>query len=645
MADVEFTVGAKLGDLEKQLASIPNMTAEQAKAMTAELNRSIRSAEKAAKQSAAATKAAMKSAADAARGAANEAQALGNKFGEIGSSGGKLAGALDMIAPGLGAVGRGIADLADVGEVAAGAMGSLAAPAVAVLGVAALTAGSYVAVLAAEMSREAEAARVAATANAFASDQMRATEAASLSAALASGEITQLAYDEAVARGTAADALGDYLKGLNEEIAAAREVELRNQAIVDSFASVIDRISLAGWAIRAWNKATGQSVPTVSELVNEAAKAVGITGKLAEAETNAAAATTRATEATKRRRDAEIAAARAKADSAAASAKTAKASEAAKKADEEAAASKRLTAEADRLAADAMRIEGDQIRKTSTEVQNLERELAALQARQAALAEQGASVDIGGAELAIQAQIVQARKDALAEIEEADIAAREREMERAKAARDEQIRMVTEVAQSAVNVTSFAADATLHNYQAAKEAQMALDDDATAAERKNAEKRVKESRKAAMRAFAIDKAAKLSQAIMAGAVAVQNALATPPPANLVLAAAVGANTAVQVATIASQQPAFHKGGLIGSMAPDEQSAVVRSGEAVLNPMGRRTIGDDQIRAANAGVGGSQMVVQMVYQHRVFDAFVADNLATRGPLARAIGGTSRTGQRR
>lgn len=645
MADVEFTVGAKLGDLEKQLASIPNMTAEQAKAMTAELNRSIRSAEKAAKDSAKATKAAMKAAAEAARGAAEEAGRLGDKFGAIGSSGGKLAGALDMIAPGLGAVGQGIADLADVGEVAAGSLGTAAAPAVAVLGLAALTAGPYVAMLAAEMSREAEAARVAATANAFAAEQMRATEAAMLSASLAAGEITQLAYDEAVARATASDALGDYLKGLNEEIAAAREVELRNQAIVDSFASVIDRISLAGWAIRAWNKATGQSVPTVSELVNEAAKAVGITGQLAEAENNAAAATTRATEAAKRRRDAEIAAARAKADSAAASAKTAKASEAAKKADEEAAAQKRLTAEADRLAADAMRIEAEHIRKTSTETQNLERELAALQARQEALAEQGASVDIAGAELAIQAQIVDARLEAIAKLEEADKEARKRELERAEAARDEQIRVATEVAQSAVNITSYAADATLQNYQAAKQAQMALDDDATAAERKNAEFRVKEARKAAIRAFQIDKAAKLSQAIMAGAVAVQNALAIPPPAGLVLAAVVGANTAIQVATIASQQPTFHKGGLVGNMAPDEQSAVVRSGEAVLNPMGRRAIGDDQIRAANAGIGGSPMVVQMVYQHRVFDAFVADNLATRGPLARAIGGASRTGQRR
>ena len=87
-------------------------------------------------------------------------------------------------------------------------------------------------------------------------------------------------------------------------------------------------------------------------------------------------------------------------------------------------------------------------------------------------------------------------------------------------------------------------------------------------------------------------------------------------------------------------------GMIGTIAPDEQQAVVRRGEAVLNPAGRRAMGDDAIRAANAGVGGSQtIVVQQVYRHRVFDSFVRDNLRTRGPLAQALGSRSRAGQRR
>jgi hypothetical protein len=98
--------------------------------------------------------------------------------------------------------------------------------------------------------------------------------------------------------------------------------------------------------------------------------------------------------------------------------------------------------------------------------------------------------------------------------------------------------------------------------------------------------------------------------------------------------------------IASQQPSFHSGGLIGNMAPDEQQATVRRGEAVLSPVGRRAMGDDTIRAANAGMGGGQVImVQQVYRHRVFDSFVADNLRTRGPLSRALGSGARAGQRR
>jgi hypothetical protein len=96
----------------------------------------------------------------------------------------------------------------------------------------------------------------------------------------------------------------------------------------------------------------------------------------------------------------------------------------------------------------------------------------------------------------------------------------------------------------------------------------------------------------------------------------------------------------------SQQPTFHAGGFVGGMAPDEQQATVRRGEAVLNPAGRRAMGDDAIRAANGGMGGGQtIVVQQVYRHRVFDSFVRDNLRTRGPLSRALGSGSRAGQRR
>jgi hypothetical protein len=85
---------------------------------------------------------------------------------------------------------------------------------------------------------------------------------------------------------------------------------------------------------------------------------------------------------------------------------------------------------------------------------------------------------------------------------------------------------------------------------------------------------------------------------------------------------------------------------MADFSPDEASAVIRRGEAVLSPQGRRALGDDTIRAANAGMGSGQTImVQQVYRHRVFDSFVSDNLRTRGPLSRALGAGGRAGQRR
>ena len=214
----------------------------------------------------------------------------------------------------------------------------------------------------------------------------------------------------------------------------------------------------------------------------------------------------------------------------------------------------------------------------------------------------------------------------------------------ANAARLEAIMQVTDVI---AQYTSAAMDADVAAYEQAQADKEALGKHATEAERKMAEERLAATRRAAIKAFLIDKAAKMASAAAATALAVVQALsAGVPPYNYIAAGAVGAAGLIQQGVIASQQPTFHAGGMIGTIAPDEQQAVVRRGEAVLNPAGRRAMGDDAIRAANAGVGGSQtIVVQQVYRHRVFDSFVRDNLRTRGPLAQALGSRSRAGQRR
>ena len=65
-----------------------------------------------------------KTGASAAKSSASLSR-MGDVAGNVGSSAGKLAGGLDLLAPGLGNVARGIADMADIGEVAAGALGGI----------------------------------------------------------------------------------------------------------------------------------------------------------------------------------------------------------------------------------------------------------------------------------------------------------------------------------------------------------------------------------------------------------------------------------------------------------------------------------------------------------------------------------------
>jgi hypothetical protein len=119
MASVELSVDANLSGLRQQLESIPGLTAEQARLMTAELNKSIKASERAAKAAGDASKRAMQQASAAASEASAKVAGVGDKFGVVGSSAGKLAGALSLLGPALGDSARNVADLADVGEVGA----------------------------------------------------------------------------------------------------------------------------------------------------------------------------------------------------------------------------------------------------------------------------------------------------------------------------------------------------------------------------------------------------------------------------------------------------------------------------------------------------------------------------------------------
>jgi len=645
MADVNLTVSADIGDLRRQLENIPGITAEQARLMVAELDRGYKRAEKAAASAAKATRASMKQAEEATKRAAEAGKELGDRFGNVGSGAGKLAGALDMLAPGLGSVGQGIADLADVGEVAAGSLGGLAGPALVGLAAAAVTLGPVLMNLQAEMAAEAEAARVMGTANAYARSELELQRVAALDLAVATGQMTDAQRTEADIRAQSAQRLGTYLDTLTDTVEKTREAEMPYAHLAQSFGEMQGKLNKLNPSLWLLNGIMGDSLPTAGELAKKFTDYIGVTGKLEAAEKNAAAAHTVATDAAKKTRDSQIKAAGAKRQHIAAT-KDLRAELKKSAADKEAeAAVAQLQKDASDLQAEVERIMAEEFDRTATKAQKLELRLLSLQEATASLAAEGVDIDTSRAQAILSGQKAAAEAEARMKAAEDEKKAREAQL----AADIAFYAQRAEIANGAADVVSaysqYKLDQQVTAYEDAVAAQEALGKNATEGEKKRAAEETQEKRRQAMIAFAIDKAAKLAQALTAVALATINALATPPAPNYIAAGLAAAGGAVQVATIAATRPSFHSGGM-ADFAPDEASAIVRRGEAVLSPAGRAAIGDDTIRAANAGMGtGGTIVVQQVYRHRVFDSFVQDNLRTRGPLSRALGAGARAGQRR
>jgi hypothetical protein len=649
-SEIDLKVSADIGDLRRQLESIPGITAEQAKLMVAELDRGYKKAEKAAAAAAKATKASMKQTEEATRKAADASKELGDRFGDVGSSAGRMAGALDMIAPGLGGLGQSIADLADVGEVAAGSLGSFAAPAIGVLAAAAVVAVPVFMHLNAAMAAEAEAARVMGQYNAFATNEMELQRTAVLDLAVATGNMTQEERLAADARHTSSERLGDFLTTLSATVAETRKAEIRNTAIAETIGTVIDKLNKLNPILFLASKLFGKAGPSVTDLSLAFAQFIGVTGNLAAAEDTAAQAAAGAIARVKETNTRQEEAARAKTKHAAASKVLTT-------------ALKVETVQMDALVA-AQGAISQATAKEMTDSQKLAKTLADLQTERIELSEAGklTPADIGKyatAEEALAQQVTDARIDeelravtAIQAYEDGLAASRnaaaEEEKAQAKAATQARINAIAQVADVIAQYTQYSLDQDVAAYEQAQEDRNALGKNATKAEKDLADERLEITRNAARKAFLIDKLAKMASAAAATALAVVQALSSgPPPFNFIAAGAVGAAGLIQQGVIMSQQPTFHAGGFVGGgMAPDEQQATVRRGEAVLNPAGRRAMGDDAIRAANGGMGGGQtIVVQQVYRHRVFDSFVRDNLRTRGPLSQALGSGSRAGQRR
>jgi len=147
--------------------------------------------------------------------------------------------------------------------------------------------------------------------------------------------------------------------------------------------------------------------------------------------------------------------------------------------------------------------------------------------------------------------------------------------------------------------------------------------------------------------FAIQKASAITSIVIDTASAIVRALAElGPVAGGIASGFIAATGIAQAATVASQKPPFHIGGIIPA-APGRQGVQINAlpGEAVLNRDATAGLGAEGVADLNSGRGGSNPVmVEMVYKHRVFDVFVSDNISKGGPLSDAINSGRRVGHR-
>jgi hypothetical protein len=171
------------------------------------------------------------------------------------------------------------------------------------------------------------------------------------------------------------------------------------------------------------------------------------------------------------------------------------------------------------------------------------------------------------------------------------------------------------------------AQSLIHTSDQLTQARMQNIDTTTAAGRAEAEQM-----------FNVQKALAIVSVIIDGALATSKAFAQfgppPSPMGIAAAAAAAAQTGAAAALIASQKPEFPMGGIVPSI--DHQLIAAQPGEAVLNRSAVDRLGPSGVDAINNGrMPGGEMVVQMVYEHRVFNSFVADSLSAGGPLTNAL----------
>ena len=148
-------------------------------------------------------------------------------------------------------------------------------------------------------------------------------------------------------------------------------------------------------------------------------------------------------------------------------------------------------------------------------------------------------------------------------------------------------------------------------------------------------------RRAAREAFEIRKVANIAQIVIDTAAGIVRSFAEYGwPWGAIPAGIIGTTGTAQAAIVAAQSPSFPVGGVI---PPDHRMISAMAGEAILNRRATEALGADGVARLNEGrAGGAPIVVVQQYRHRVYDAFVADNMQSGGPLSRRFDRLARVG---
>ena len=133
-----------------------------------------------------------------------------------------------------------------------------------------------------------------------------------------------------------------------------------------------------------------------------------------------------------------------------------------------------------------------------------------------------------------------------------------------------------------------------------------------------------QNKKNAEIAFNVRKGIALSEIAINTAIGITRALALEGALGFVAASAIGAAGAAQAVLVASEEPKFHMGGLVGSgstLAPDERRITAQTGEAVLSTNAVRRLGGSKgIQAIERGETPSPIVV-VTNPFKHYDRFV------------------------